>query len=234
MASTSENTAGAKILNAETIVKHLSTFTTYAAPRTSESVANMQTLITSLKTSNTNEASKLQAYSLAVENRQKLFSKDPDSVQKLLSPIGSSVKAQYGKNSKEAKDCMGLINKIRGNSPIKDKAKPTENSISQSETSYGSITQAFSDLIAGVTILAPAHNPANNAVKLPQLNTKLTQIQTTNSAVVTAYGSLQKERKTRNDLFADLKERIIRIKDAVKSQYGINSVEYGLVKKLAV
>jgi len=234
MPSTSENTTGSRILNAETIVKHVSSFATYVPLRPTESVANMQTVITSLKTSNTNEASKLQAYSLAVENRQKLFSKDSDSLKKILSPIGSSVKAQYGKNSKEAKDCMGLINKIRGNRPIKDKAKPTENSISQSETSYGSITQAFSDLIAGVTVLAPAHNPANNAVKLPQLNTKLAQIQTANTGVVSAYGNLQKERKTRNDLFVDLKERIVRIKDAVKSQYGIKSVEYGLIKKLAV
>ncbi len=114
MASTSENTFGTKVLNAQTLATHLATFTGFIPPRPTEALASLNTLITAFKTANSNEATKLQAYTLGVEARQKAFSKDADSLARLLSPIGSAVRSQYGRTSKEAISINELIVKIVG------------------------------------------------------------------------------------------------------------------------
>jgi hypothetical protein len=234
MASVSENTFGTRVLNAQTLATHLATFTGYAPPRPTEALASLNTLIAAFKTSNSNEATKLQSYSLAVESRQKAFSKDADSLSKLLSPIGSAVRSQYGKSSKEASTVSEMIVNMRGRRIPKDPQNLSEAAISTSALSYGSITHNFSDLYAALSALAPAYNPANNFIKLPALATKATLYNTVNTAVISCYGNLVKERKTRNDLYADLKERCSRIKESVKSQYGLNSSEYKLIKGLKI
>ena len=234
MASVSENTFGTRVLNAQTLATHLAAFTGYVPPRPTEALASLNTLITAFKTSNSNEATKLQAYSLSVEARQKAFSKDADSLAKLLSPIGSAVRSQYGKSSKEAGNVSEMITKMRGRKVAKDAQNPSEVTISTSELSYGSVTHNFSGLYAALSALTPAYNPANNFIKLPALATKATLYNNVNTAVISSYGNLVKERKTRNDLYTDLKERCSRIKESVKSQYGVNSSEYKLIKGLKI
>lgn len=234
MASNSELTFGSRLTNAETLVTHLQSFKDYVAQTPDQAVANVQAVITNIKTQNTTTAGDKQDFSSAVDLRQKLFQKDQDSLIKLLSPIGSAVRSAFGKTSKEAANIAALITKIRGVKVKKEPKEPTEETVSQSERSFGSITQTFSDIIATVQKFGSNYNPANEKVKLPALTDKLAQLTTANTNVPLAYGKLKQSRDDRNELYKNLTDITQRIKDAVKSQYTLNSTEYALIKGLKI
>jgi len=241
MANFSENTFGARIANAEALLTHLKTFTSYAAPTPNITIENYEKLIQALKTENTGIAAKKLAYSTAVDIRTKLFFKEKDSVSKLMSPITAAVKAKLGKSAKQVAEITNLAGKIRGQKPKKDDLPPTDNSeskgkdpISQSERSYGSLTQHFANIVSTLTALNTDYVPANDSIKLTTLNNKLASIKTANNNVTASYGALKTSVTNRQNAFTDLTERTQRIKDAVKSQYGFQSTEYVLIKKLKI
>lgn len=241
MASNSEVTFGARVANAETISTHLKSFTGFVAPTTNTSIPNYDALIASLKTENTGVATKKANYSAAVESRQKLFFKDNDSVLKVLSPVTSALRSKMGKTAKPVTDIAALVVKIRGANKEKPKDPKADNAVekekdtvSQSERSYGSITQNFNDIVATLATLGTDYAPVNTIHKLPALQAKLTAIATANANATTTYGALKTGYDSRANFYADLTERTQRIKEAVKSQYGINSTEYKLIKGLKV
>lgn len=234
MASSSEVTFGSRLANAETLATHLQSFKDYMAQTPDQSVANVQAVIANIKAQNTTAAGNKQDYSTAVDLRQKLYNKDKDSLLKLLSPIGSAVRSAFGKTSKEAANTAALITKIRGIKVKKEPKEPTEETVSQSERSFGSITQTFADIIATVEKFGSNYNPANEKVKLPALVDKMAQLTTSNTNVPLAYGKLKQARNDRNELYKNLTEITQRIKEAVKSQYTLGSTEYALIKGLRI
>ena len=234
MASTSEVTFGARIANAETISTNLKGFVGYVPPTTDTSIVNYDALIASMKTDNGSIATKKLAYSIAVDVRQKHFLKEPTSISKMLSPIVAAVRAKMGKSSKELADITALMTKIRGEKPKKPKEGDSPETVSQSERSYGSMTQNFSDIVTTLTALGANYSVVQTNLKLPALSTKVTAITTANNAVTTTYGSLKTTVDSRANKYDDLSERTQRIKEAVKSQYGVGSTEYKLIKGLKV
>ena len=234
MASTSEVTFGSRLNNAETLATHLQSFKDYVAQTPDQSVANVQAVITNIKAHNNTTAGNKQDYSAAVDLKQKLFQKDKDSLLKLLSPIGSAVRSAFGKTSKEAANTAALITKIRGIKVKKEPKEPDEETVSQSERSFGSITQTFADIIATLQKFGSNYNPANEQVKLPALTDKLAQLTTANTNVPLAYGKLKQSRDERIVLYKNLTDITQRIKEAVKSQYTVGSTEYELIKGLRI
>lgn len=241
MANFSENTFGARIANAEALLTHVKAFSNYVAPTTETTIENYEKLIVALKTENASIATKKLAYSSAVDVRSKLFFKEPTSVDKLVSPITAAVKAKLGKSAKQVTEITALGNKIRGEKPKKATTPPVEgkeaekkDTVSQSERSYGSITKHFSDIINTLTALDTDYAPANDTIKLASLSSKLETIKTANNQVTATYGALKASVDSRQAAYADLSERTQRIKDSVKSQYGFQSTEYNLLKKLKV
>ena len=138
--------------------------------------------------------------------------------------------------------CWGLlVVKIRGEKKAKgkdlkptDAAKEVKEPISQSERAYGSITQTFSDIVATLTTLGTDYAPANNAHKLTALQTKAAAMATANTNATSTFGALKVSYNSRQSMYNDLSERTQRIKEQVKSQFGINSTEYKLIKGLKV
>jgi hypothetical protein len=234
MASTSELTFGSRLANANTLVTHLQSFTDYAAQTPDQSTASMQALIAEITAQNKTTAGDKQDYSTAIDLRRKVFQKDEDCLIKLLSPIGSAVRSALGKTSKEAANIAALITKIRGIKPKKEPKEPTEETVSQSERSFGSITQNFSDIIATLEKFGANYNPANKKVTLPALTDKLARLTEANTNVPVTFGRLKKSRDDRNELYKKLTDITQRIKDAVKSQYTLGSSEYALIKALKI
>jgi hypothetical protein len=234
MASTSEVTIGAKVANAEKIATHLKAFVGYAPSDPTLAAASLDNLISSTKTKNTETAAATQDYSFAVDNRQKLFQKDPTSLIKVMSPIGAAIRSAYGKTSKEAKDIAAMVTKIRGIKVKKASTEPNAEFVSQSERSYGSMTQNFSDMITTLEKYGDLYRPANAAIRVDTLKEKLTNLNLANVAVTSSYGQLKEKRDDRLDLYKQLTAITQRIKDAVKSQYGLKSTEYNLIKGLKV
>ena len=237
MASISERTFGSRLASAESLSAHLKSFSTFTPPSAELSAASLDTLLNSIRSQNTTVATAQASYSAAVETRVQLFKKAPDSLDKLLSPIGSAVRAKYGKEAKPTLEAEDLVRRLRSSGQKKTAGEAGEKEkegVSQSELSYGSMTQHFADLIVMLTAMGANYAPSNNSVKLPALNTKLTAIRAANTSVTTAYGTLKVATDTRQSQYQQLLERVGRIKEAVKSQYGVKSSEYALVKKLKV
>lgn len=234
MASTSEVTIGAKVTNAEKISTNLKAFAGYTPSDAALTAAELDKLINNTRTKNSEAASAAQDYSAAVDTRQKLFQKDSNSLIKILSPIGATVRSSFGKTSKEANDTATIITKIRGVKVKKDKKEPNAEFVSQSERSYGSMTQNFSDMITTLTKYGGKYAPVNADIVLANLQTKLNDLTAANIAVTATYGQLKEKRDDRSELYKTLTDITQRIKDAVKSQYGLKSTEYNLIKGIKV
>jgi hypothetical protein len=224
----SERTLGARLLNAEILSSHVSTFANYVPIRPEDSVANYKAFIANVKTTNTIVATNLTAYSSAVESRQNVFSKNDDSLKKSIIGIAAYARSKFGRNSKEVKDITALIVKIRGESTKKLKRDDQGNYVSQSELSYGSQTTHFAEIIG------TDYAPTNASIKLANLNTLLNVLTASNIAVASAYGKLKTIRDSRFMQYKELKTRSIRVKDAVCSIYGFKSTEYMLIKGLTI
>ena len=234
MSSITERTLGSRIANADALATHLTTFAAYAPIRPEDSVVNYKAHITSTKAANTLVATNQTIYSNAVENRVKLFSKNPDSLAKVLGLIASYVRSKFGKTSKEADDVAKLISKIRGTRNAKLKKNEEGEFVSQSQVSYGSRTMKFADIIAKLAQFGTDYAPTNVKVKLLALNAQLAGLTTANNAVASAYGLLKPSKDVRASLYLDLKDRSGRIKESVKSQFGIKASEYKLIKGLGI
>jgi len=237
MANTEAKTFGTKLRNAQDIVSYTQGFIGYAPPRTQENVASMSTLITSIVTTNNTIASTQQQYALAVTNRQNAYHGPATSIDKLLAQIKGAVDAQYGKTSKESTSIASQVKAMRSTRLIKLPADPTkgtqETTISRSEQSYGAIIQSFNNIISSLQQFT-AFNPSNAAIKVTALQATAANITTLNNTVAQKIQVLKANQTTRNTLYADLKDRVQRIKAYVKSQYGVNSTEYGMIKGLNV
>ncbi len=237
MASQSETSFGARLRKAQDIQTFISQFPGYNPPRPQESLAGFTTLINSIIATNADETNKQQLYKAAVDTRKAAFLRTTGSVDKLLTPIRGAVEAQYGKKSTEAIAIAAIIRNMRNTKLIQLPTNPnqpnTQTTISQSERSYGSMTQYFNDIINTLTQFV-GYNPSNNAIKIPALQTQATNLTTLNNNVATRIQNLTTARATRITLYTDLKYRASRIKAYVKAQYGNNSNEYNLIKGIKI
>ena len=107
---------------------------------------------------------------------------------KRLSPISAYVKALYGKTSKEADLVVALVNKLRGEKTDKYKKDETGEWVSQSQRSYGSMTQNFSAIIDTLTSFGDTYAPSTDNIKIPNLNDLLSQLIDSNEAVTQTTG----------------------------------------------
>ena len=234
MASISESTFGKKLDNAQALATNIQSFGNFVELNAELKLTNLNSKIQELLTTNADVATKLQSYSISVDSKQKIFLKDTNSITKISTPIIANVRSIYGKNSKEAETISNLVTKIRGIKVAKAPAGATSDTVSQSERSYGTILQTFSDLIATLQTFGANYTPVNaecGLTKLKQKRDLATQINTTS---IKNYGDLKIAREGRNIKYEALSQLCQRFKDAVKAQYGTQSAEYKLVKGLKI
>ena len=237
MASISENTFGAKLRNAQDLLNIIKGFKDYTPPRDQESVTGLTTLINSIISSNTRLSSVLQQYKSATASRQVAYRGSSTSIDKILAPIKGAVDAQYGKKSTESLSISSAIKSMRATKLLKAPQDPTKETqdkgISQSERSYGSLIQSFSNLISMLGQFR-GYNPSNNNLKISGLESTVLQVNTLNNLVIQKFQELKTSQTTRNSLYFDLNERVQRVKSYVKAQYGMTSNEYKMIKGLKI
>jgi len=235
MASKSENSFGARLRKSQDLLQYVTNFLNYAPPRPEESVTGFTSFLNDIEDSNTIEMQAQQDYSQTVTLRQKAFTKEGTSVDKLLSPIKGAVEALYGKNSREAELLNAQIRTIRKSKLIKPPIDPTAttaaHTISQSERSYGSMTQHFKDIINTLTQFN-GYICSNPLLTIVGLKATAQQLDTLNNTVAQQYQALKIARSKRQSAYTELSERMQRIKAYIKSQYGNSSIEYKTVKSL--
>lgn len=235
MSSNSEVSYGARIGNAEKLVAALQNFNGYAPIKPEYSINAYNDLITEIKSQNNAVASAKQNYSLAVDNRQRIFDNGDDSIKKMLSPINGAIKVIYGRTAKEATDAAAIIAKIRGaNNKKSTAANPNDETVSQSYQSYNSRVQFFSDLIVNLTNFGVNYAPANPSLTIAALTNTYTTAVAANADVMNKFTLFSQNNNTRISNYDLLSQTSIRIKDSIKAQYGFNSTEYNLIKGLKI
>lgn len=237
MASINENTFGSKLRNSQDLLNIIQGFVNYAPPRPQESITGLTTLINSIITANTLSANISQQYKSAITARQIAYRGSSTSIDKLLAPIKGAVDAQYGKKSAESQSITSAIKAMRVTKLMKSPEDPTkeiqDKSISQSERSYGSLIQSFSNIIASLQQFS-GYNPSNNTLKIAGLQATVAQINTLNNTVAQKVQQLKTAQTSRNTQYLDLKDRVQRVKSYVKAQYGMTSNEYKLIKGMKI
>lgn len=235
MPSSVENSFGARLARAQKMLGIISNFQNYSPPRYEESINGFGEFLSTLPMLNQEETALEQQYNTMVKTRENLFYKDANCIIKLLTMIRGYGEAQYGKGSIAFNQIDTLVRQMRDNRPAIRAAtadKPA-GTVSQSERSYGSITQYFSDL---VTILSqlPDYNPSNPLLQIGQLQNLVAQANQFVIDISSRYQQLTDRRDRRRDAYTELKDRGSRVKAYSKSNYGLNSSEYKLIKGIAL
>ena len=249
MTSNSEKTFGARLQNAQFLLTYIQNLVDFNPPQATESSAIFKSFIDEIIVSNTVESELTQNYKAAVSARKDAFRSKGKSLSKLLPLIRGAVVAAYGKKSQQA-EAIGLIigkmqsvkldappalpkNPVLSNGQLPVPNKTLSQTISVSQQSYGSLTKFFNDLINTLVQFAN-YNPSNIDLQINNLKAFAQVLNNLNIAVADTYQKLVVERKKRLAMYADLSERVQRIKSYIKSQYGTSSESFGLVKSLTV
>lgn len=235
MSTNRENSFGARLLRAQELATYIGQFQNYAPPRPEESANGFTELVNQTAWSNTEETQTRQLYNTAVVARGNAFRKKEGSVTKLLPLIRAQVMAQYGKDSVEFNQIEAIIVNIRDTRIIVKAATETtaEKTMSQSEQSFGSMTQYFSNLVSNLAQL-PGYNPSNPMLQIGYLQNFVAQLGQLNVEAATRFQQLRDSRKRRNANYDELHDRVQRIKNYTKANYGVNSSEYTLIKSMKI
>ena len=238
----SEQTLGKYLATAQNLANTLAGFSNFKSPAADVTLEQLNQIITDIDKINAVAAAKKSIWSLTIEERQKIFDKEKDSVKSLLRPIRLAVRAQYGTNSKHATDVSGHVKNMRPRSVMKKTGATSANAtaveestgISRSHRSKGSITKSFSDLVSAIAQFTPAFEPGNEAISMQSLLVKHQQLVTVSDKLNSNYAEWKTAMNRRNEQYSKLKDCFIRLKNAVDSQYGKDSTEYSLIKHLAI
>jgi hypothetical protein len=245
MTNFSEKTFGAKLLKAQHLLDLLQGFNGYAPPSPEMTTTAFSGLLDEIADANDGETNSEDIYLQAVQARQHAFRLDDDSLVKLLSPIRASVEAQYKKDSDQYERVIRVVHSIREHGSLAKK-KPgnsqdnqggenvsSEQAISQSEQSYGSLHRHFADLVITLANFSD-YNPSNTKLQPATLQLFVNKLQTLHDNVIAKGNSLSSQRNARRNLYGTLSERVQSIKAYVKAQYGLASAEYEAVKGLEI
>lgn len=232
MNSKSQGSYVARLSKSEQLHEYLLNFENYTPGDETLTTEAISTLITELHAIQNQYIQTQNDYLLATEVRKKSFVKEPDAIGKLLSPIGSYVRGKMGIDSRYYQEISSLIKKIRGVSNSTITKSNSENTISSSERSFGSQLQNFNDIITLIQEFGEAYQPANPLISLETLQA-LYRVAFENNKKVSKTISLFKPNiDKRQDAYKTLTKVANSVKNMVKSQYGVDSTEYNLVKVL--
>lgn len=233
MSSTSERSFGSRLENARKLKTNLLSFQNYQPVAGEFSIDDLNTTIQSIESINPQVASALINYRQTVAERRIIYATSPLSIKKIITPINAFNRAKFGKDSTTYSSLNSLVKKIRG-TQLKAKKTTDQETYSVSQQSYGSIILNFQNLVTDLESLGAEYNPANGSIIIDKLKDLGIQATEKNNNVVAAYSVLSPKQDSRVDSYNVLSQKATRIKDFVKSQYGVNSSEYNLIKGLKI
>ena len=234
MNSKSRVSFSSRLTEAEKMVEYLNTFNDYAPGDENLQPASLLADTVALHAVQTDHTNKHFSYAQAANERKKFFENENNSIAKLLSPIGAYIRGKMGRDSQEYKEIISLIKKLRGERKIKVTENSDAETISRCEKSYGSRLIYFGDIITLLTTFDTNYTPPSALIKIDQLQSVLNGATDYTSKVSAKLAVFKPVIQTRIDGFKALNVKALRIKDMVKSQYGLNSSEYNLVKGLKI
>ncbi len=236
MASTSETGHAKNVANFETLISFCAGYgANYNPSKANLKVPALQTQLASCKANIASVTSTSVAFNNAVNARMIAF----DGLKKLSTRLINSLEVS-GATSQTIKDAKTVNAKVQGSKLTKADAGitpvdpnaivvETDKSISASQQSYTSLIEHFSKMI---TILStePNYVPNEHPLKIATLNTQLTNLKNTNTAVINAYTTVSNSRISRDQSLYNstngLCETAKEVKMYVKSVFGATSQQY--------
>ena len=232
MSKKSETSFASRIARAEKFYQHLMTFEDFAPGEDDLTPASYRTLIDAIKATNTQHGDTQYDFIGEAKERAKVFNSNPDSLAKVATLVKSYTRGKFKRDSHEFLSVEKLVSKMRGEKPARINTATSEQTISQTERSFGAQLVNFEDIVAIVSGLGTKYVPANPTIKLTQLEAFSALGNDKNNSVANKFAIFKPLIKKRWDVFTELEDRSTRIKDMVKSQYSLNSSQYKLVKGL--
>jgi hypothetical protein len=238
MASTSEIGHAKNVANFEDLISFCTGYgTAYNPTKNSIKIAAMNTLQTTSRNSLQTVKSTKTAFDNATNSREIAF----ENLKKLCTRVVNAMGATDATKQAVA-DAKTINNKIQGkrannkkNPPIVPPADSTTPpapevlQISVSQQSYDSLIENFGKLIVSVTA-EPLYIPNETDLKVTALNTLLTNLKTTNTAVINATPAYRSALISRNTLLYQpdlgLVDTAFEVKKYVKSVFGAKSQQY--------
>lgn len=233
MSSTSQASFSSRLARGKKLHQFMLTFTDFSPDLPELSSVEFKTMLDSMDTTQVQHTETHHAFSEAALERRTLFTEDKSSMVKRLALINSYIRAKFTKDSQIYTDVNKLVKKIRGEKPLKIGKNPDVETISRSERSYGSQMENFTDLVTLATQLEETYKPANKEIRLVELQSFQTRASEMNNRTALKFAAFKPKIAERQNGFDLLNSTANRIKDMVKSQYGVASSEYKLVKGLS-
>lgn len=236
------------VANLEDLISYCTGYgVAYNPSQTAIQLANLNTLKTNADAAIANVVSTFNAFKNATNDREIAFL----PIKKLTTRIINALKAS-GVSEQTMKDAMTINRKLQGkltkadagknaqpvvmqNMALPNNPTPVVTPISTSQQSYDSLIEHFSKLIDLLTSII-AYAPNEVDLTVASLNTTLTNMKTTNTAVITATTNVSNSRISRNALLytavTGLVDIAAEVKSYVKSVFGGTSAQYKQVSKL--
>lgn len=235
MPSVSERTYGQRYTKAVGLVEYLKLVPAYAPDNPDIAVVAFDTFLGTVQTANETVSTKLSEIMNDRESRLLLY-KGPEGLIKLCGKVRDYVASidPKGRNAADYKKISKTIMRMRGQrlkkKPDPPVTPPTEGStepktISTSEQSYGSVLEMGVSVVEVVKAKA-GYAPSNAALTVASLGTFMDSLYAKNRTVLSKAEAYDNAVNVRVNLYADLKQRVSKIKSALASQYGKQSNEY--------
>ena len=235
MASTSESGHAKNVANFEDLISFCTGYgTTYNPSKNAIKLTQLNTLLTSAKSSLNTVNTSLNPFNNAVNAREIAFA----PLSKLVTRVINALDATDA-TPQVVKDSKTIARKLQGRRATAKIATITDNpltpeneaqkSISASQMSFDSRIENLSKLIILLTN-EPLYAPNENDLKVVALNTLLNQLKITNTAVINVTTPISNARLNRNKILylavTGLYDIQLEVKKYVKSVYGATSPEY--------
>lgn len=232
MTSISQESFAARLSRGKKLQQLINSFPDYMPDVPEYQPEAFKTALQAMDVTQTQHTRAHLAYAEACRQRRLLFRSDTDSMSKRITLINSYIRGKFKKDSSIYADVNALVRKIRGEKPIIVTRDADTETLSRSERSYGSQAENFANLITLMQELGTAYSPANSSIKLEKLLLLKTDIEQLNENAALKQADFKPKIAERLDGFKKLDKTSNGIKDMIKSQYGIDSSNYKLVKGL--
>lgn len=233
MSRYSEKTFGERYSKGRGLVEYLKQIPTYSPGNNALLPANLNALLDTINTANSNAAFKLSVLQTARAERKDLYYGDAGLIKRCSQMRDFLASLPEGKKAGDFKRMQKIVQDIRGAKIVRKKKSGKEGEAktkSVSERTFGSIIKQSKDALEIIKSNA-AYTPGNPNITVANFTLYLAQVDAKNSEVAEKLNAFDNARYDRSELYIQLKEVVQKIKYALASQYGKNSNDYKDVVK---
>ncbi len=227
MPQQSEKTFGEKYTKGRNLAAYLSLIPSYQPGVSNLLPANINALLDSISTANSNTASKLSVLQTVRAERKELFHGDAGLIKRCSQIRDFVASLPEGKKAGDFKRLQKIVQDIRG-AKVKRKKAGTDSSPktkSTSERTFASMLRYAKDALE-IVKTNPSYTPGNVNITIADFTLFLDSVDAKNAEVAEKYVAYSRAVNERKDFYDTLADIVRKVKSALASQYGKQSNEY--------